>query len=127
MPGLGHHRIRKITVTKPGDVRWGLRLSATKKPKYPEAEFLDGIGDKSLKSFPPCYSGTPYRIITVIISLRLLLTNFTPLPRPLSKSGLKLVCNVNIAYKNLKYANSQVYQIMPRNLNEIHEFIFRRD
>jgi hypothetical protein len=37
--------------------------------------------DKSLTSFPPCYSQSP------------LLTDFTP-PPFLSKSGLKLVCNV---------------------------------
>jgi hypothetical protein len=49
-----------------------------------EAEFLDLIWDKGLKSVPPCYSQTP------------LLTDFTlptPTPQPLSKSGLKLVCN----------------------------------
>ncbi len=40
-----------------------------------------------------------------------LLTDFTP-PPPLSKRGLKLVCNVNILYGNLKSE-------MPRNLNEI--------
>jgi hypothetical protein len=51
-----------------------------------EAEFLDVIGKKS-KSFP-------------------LLTDFTPLPS-LSKNGLKLVCNVNILYGNLKPENSQ--------------------
>ncbi len=38
---------------------------------------------KSLQSFSPCYSHSP------------LITDFTP-PPPLSKSGLKLVCNVNI-------------------------------
>ncbi len=49
--------------------------------------------DKSLKSFPPCYSQSP------------LLTDFTPHP-PLSKSGLKLVCNINIVYRNLMSENS---------------------
>ena len=46
--------------------------------------------DKSLKSFPPCYSVTS--------------TNgfFSLPPPPLSKSGLKLVCNVNIVHGNLK-------------------------
>jgi hypothetical protein len=39
-----------------------------------------------------------------------LLTDFTP-PPPLHlrKSGLKLVCNVNIVYGNLKSENSQDY------------------
>ncbi len=32
-----------------------------------------------------------------------------PPPHPLSKSGLKLVCNVNIVYGNLKSENSQNY------------------
>ena len=40
-----------------------------------------------LKSFPPCHSQLP------------LLTDFIPpLPPPGAKSGLKLVCNVNILY-----------------------------
>ncbi len=64
-----------------------------KHPTYPEAEFLD----KSLKSFPSCYSQP------------LLLTDFTP-----SKSGLKLVCNVNIVNGNLKSENSQDYAQKPR-------------
>ncbi len=54
--------------------------------------------DKSLQSFPPCYSQLP------------LLTD-------LSKSGLKLVCNVNIVYGNLKSEKSQDYAQKPqRNL-----------
>jgi hypothetical protein len=57
--------------------------------------------DKSLKIFPPCYSQSP------------LLKDFIP---PWSKSGLKLVCNGNIVYGNLKSDNSQVYG---RKLNEI--------
>jgi hypothetical protein len=53
--------------------------------------------DKNLKSFPPCYSQSP------------LLTDFTPPPPSLSKSALKLVCNGNIVYGNLKAGNSQDY------------------
>ncbi len=49
--------------------------------------------DKSFKSFPSCYSQSP------------LLKDFTPLP--LNKTGLKLVCNVNIICGNLKSENSQ--------------------
>jgi hypothetical protein len=49
--------------------------------------------DKSLKSFPEDST---------------LLTYFTP-PLPMSKSGLKLVCNVNILLRNLKPENSQDY------------------
>jgi hypothetical protein len=51
----------------------------------------------SSKSFPPCYSQLP------------LLTDFYSPPPPLSKSALKLVCNVNIVYGNLKTENSQAY------------------
>ncbi len=64
-----------------------------KHPTYPEAESLD----KSLKSFPSCYSQPP------------LLAYFTS-----SKSGLKLVCNVNIVYGNLKSENSQDYAQKPQ-------------
>jgi hypothetical protein len=57
--------------------------------------------DKSLKSFPPCYSQSP------------LLTAFTSHP-PLRKSRLKLVCKVNIVYGNLKTENSQDYAQKPQ-------------
>jgi hypothetical protein len=56
----------------------------------PEAEFLDVI--------PPCYSQLP------------LLMDFTPPPA----SGLKLVCNINMAYGNLKPENSQDYAQKPQ-------------
>jgi hypothetical protein len=40
---------------------------------------------------------------------------YTPPPPPsLSKSGLKLVCNVNIVYGNLKSENSQDYAQKPQ-------------
>ncbi len=68
----------------------------------PEAEFLDVIGKKNLTRFPPCYSQFP------------LLTDFTPRPPPLSRSGLKLVCNVNIVYGNIKSENSQDYAQKPQ-------------
>ncbi len=42
-----------------------------------------------------------------------LLTYFTPHP-PSSKSGFKLVCNVNIVYGNLKSENSQDYAQKPQ-------------
>jgi hypothetical protein len=35
-------------------------------------------------------------------------------PPPLSKNGLKLVCNVNIVYGNLKSENSQGYAQKPQ-------------
>ncbi len=53
-------------------------------------------------SFPPCYSQSP------------LLTDFTPPPPPLNKSGLKLVYNVNFVYGNLKSENSQDYAQKPQ-------------
>ncbi len=61
----------------------------------PETEFLD----KSLKSFLPCSSNGLYS---------------PPPPPPQSKCSLKLVCNVNIVYGNLKSANSQDYTEKPR-------------
>jgi hypothetical protein len=60
--------------------------------------------EKSLKSFSPCYSN----------SQSPQLTDFTPSPPPLSKSGLKLVCNVNIVYGNLNSENSQDYAQKPQ-------------
>jgi hypothetical protein len=63
-----------------------------------EAEFLD----VNLKSFPSWYSQSS------------LLTDFTP--PSWSKSGLKLVCNVNIAYENLKSENSQDYAQKPQRI-----------
>ncbi len=65
-----------------------------------EADFLDVIGTKVFRVF-------------------LLAIHSHPSPPPLpSKSGLKLVCNVNIVYGNLKSENSQD-NAQNRNLNEI--------
>jgi hypothetical protein len=68
--------------------------------------------DKSLKIFPPYYSQSP------------LLTGFTP--PPLRKSGLKLVCNVNIVFGNLKSEISQDYAQRPETSTKmyVHEFSF---
>jgi hypothetical protein len=75
-----------------------LKQTASEKP---EAEFLDVIGTKVLR-VPPCYSQSP------------LLMDLTPTPPPPSKSGLKLVCNVNIVYGNLKSENSQDFAQKPQ-------------
>ncbi len=58
--------------------------------------------DKSLKIFPPCYSQSP------------LLTDFTIPPLPLSRSDLRLVCNVNIVNGKQKSENSQDYAQKPQ-------------
>jgi hypothetical protein len=68
----------------------------------PEAVFLDVVGEKVLRVFlftvtSQCYSQSPLHAPN----------KFTPPPPPLSKSGLKLVCNVNIVDRNLKSENSQ--------------------
>jgi hypothetical protein len=55
--------------------------------------------DKSLKRFPPCYSQSS------------LLTDFTT---PFEQKGLKLVCNVNIVYRNLQFEHSQDYAQKPQ-------------
>jgi hypothetical protein len=54
---------------------------------------------KGLRSFTPCYSQSPLLSIP---------------PPPFSKSGLKLVCYVNIVYGNLKSENSQDYTQKPQ-------------
>ncbi len=58
--------------------------------------------DKSLKSFPPCYSQSPL--------LQILLHT------PLEKIGLKLVCNVNNVNGNLKSKNCQDYAQKPERI-----------
>ncbi len=62
---------------------------------YTEAKFLDVIGTKVLRVF-------------------LLAINSHLSPLLLSKSNLKLVCNVNIVYGNLKSEISQDYAQKPQ-------------
>jgi hypothetical protein len=50
--------------------------------------------NNSFRSFPPCYLKSPL---------------ITDPPPPPSKKGLKLVCNVNFLYRNLKSENYQDY------------------
>ncbi len=57
--------------------------------------------DKSLNSFPPCFSQSP------------LLQISPPSPPPAPEQGLKLVCNVSIVYGNLKSENSKDYAKKP--------------
>ncbi len=67
----------------------------------PEADFFDVIGTKVLSVF----------LLAVHIRLY---NGFYSLP-PLSKSGLNLVCNVDIVYRqNLKSVNSQDYAQKPQ-------------
>ncbi len=74
--------------------------------------------DKSLKIFPPCCSQSPL--------LRILLLNSPP---P-SKSGLKLVCNENNVYRNIKSENSkeghtnQAYKFSRVHRKSIKKHIF---
>jgi hypothetical protein len=74
--------------------------------KY-RGRILGRYWDKSLKNFPPCSPQSPLQQILL------------PPPPPLFdqkwfKSGLKLVCNVNIVYGNLKSENSQDYAQEPQ-------------
>jgi hypothetical protein len=71
-----------------------LETRQLRRTPYLEAEFLDVIGTK--EEFSPF-------LFTVTSTNR-----FYSSP-PLSKSGLKLVCNVSIVYGNLKSENSQDY------------------
>jgi hypothetical protein len=65
----------------------------------PETEFLDVTGTKVLRVFLLAfYSHFYYRILLT----------------PLSKSGLKLICNVDILYGNLQSENSQDYAQRPQ-------------
>jgi hypothetical protein len=68
---------------------------------FPEAAFLDVIGTKVLRVFSLLFTINCY-------------TNGFNSPPPCSKSGLKLVCNVNIVYGNLKSVNSQDYAQKPQ-------------
>jgi hypothetical protein len=70
---------------------------------------LNVIGTKALKFF----------LLAIQASL---LTDFTPYP-PFRKIGLKLACNVNIVYGNLKAENSQDYAQTSTKLH-VHEFGF---
>ncbi len=79
------------------------RTEETHSCKVNRGRILGRHWDKSLKSFPPCYSQSP------------LLTNLPPPhPPPLSRSGLKLVCNVDILYGKLKSEYSQDYAQKPQ-------------
>jgi hypothetical protein len=76
-----------------------LRAYACLPQGRPEAEFLDVIGTKVSEFFSLLFTVT--------------CTNgFYPLPH-LNKSCLKLVCNVNIVYRNLKSEDSQDYAQKP--------------
>ncbi len=68
-------------------------LPDTKQYYSSEAEFLDIIGTSF--PLPSCYSQSHLRVLTDF-------TSQIPPPPP-NKRGLKLVCNVNIAYGNLKF------------------------
>jgi hypothetical protein len=74
-----------------------LFLSLEKSPSPTEIQTRGRI----LGRFLPCHSKSP------------ILTVFTPPPLP-SKSDLKLVCNVNIVYGNVKSENSQDYVQKPQ-------------
>ncbi len=80
-----------------------------------EIEFLNVIGTKVLKSFPPCYSQSP------------LLKDFTPPPLIEEKwfeTGLKLVCNV-CKHCIRKPENSQNYAQKVSTKLYVLEFGFR--
>jgi hypothetical protein len=78
---------------------------------FTEAEFLNVIGSKVLRVFSS--------MLFTVTSNR-----FYPTPL-LSKSGLKLVCNVNIVYGNLKSENFQDYGPETSTKLYVHEFGFR--
>jgi hypothetical protein len=67
----------------------------------PEAEFLDVIGEKSLRVFPPCYSQSPLHA-----------PNKFTLPPPLSNSGLNTEKKENKIF--LTYKEIQRHKIIKR-------------
>jgi hypothetical protein len=67
----------------------------------PEAEFLDLTGTKALRVF-----------LLAIHSHRILHVLYYPLP--FEQKDLKLVCNVNIVYRNVKSENYQDYAQKPQ-------------
>ena len=69
-------------------------------PLCPEAEFLDVIGTKV------------FRVFLLAIHSHFYKRFYSP--SSMSKSGLKLVCNVNIVYGTLKSDNSQDYAQEPQ-------------
>jgi hypothetical protein len=72
----------------------GVLVGGITAPQRPNSWTLFG---QSLQSFPPCYSQSP-----------------PPPPPPPGKSGLRLICNDNIVYGNLKSENSHGYAHEPQ-------------
>ncbi len=60
------------------------------------------------------FSDATLHDINVVLCYVLSQYRIHSLPPSLSKSGLKLVCNVNIVYENLKSENSQDYAQKPQ-------------
>ncbi len=83
-------------------MRYSMVCSGKVSNLWTRGQFLGHNWDKSLKNFLLAIHSHLYY-------------GFTPPPPPPSKSGLKLVCNVNIVYGNLSL---RTLQIVPRNLNE---------
>jgi hypothetical protein len=106
---LPAHSFRGIITAQPHSILLGLK--GLNSVQCTEAELVNVIGTKVLKSFPPCYSLSP------------LLTDFIPLSP--SKCGLKLDCNVNIVLFT-ETSSLRILKIIPRNLIKlnVHEFGF---
>jgi hypothetical protein len=68
-----------------------IRIASREREKQPEAEFLDVIGTKVLE-----FSSLLFKVTSTSTK-----RNLTP-PLPPSQTSLKLDCNVNIVYGNLK-------------------------
>ncbi len=93
----GHHQ----PLLAPPYSKWAVK----EWPDYnsPPVEFLDVAGTKVSIVF-----------LLAIHSHVLYYWFYSPHPSPLSKSVLKLVCNVDIVYGNLKSENSQDYVQKPQ-------------
>ncbi len=87
----------EMLTTENGINRTGTNLKISPATRIPNLESWGWILGWNRDRFPPCYSQSPP------------LADFTPPPPPMNKSDLKLVCNVNIVFGNLKSQNPQDY------------------
>ncbi len=106
--------VQDIPVTEAND-SFKLQYAESQRWSYTVywGRILERNWDKSLKSSPSCYSQSP------------ILTDFTPPPQ-FSKSGLKLVCNVNTKHYIRKPQAWELSRLCPETSTKlyVHDFGF---
>jgi hypothetical protein len=88
-------------------VKRTLYTSSSYRSRSPEAGFVEVIKTKDFRVF---------LLLFTVNSINVFFSPPPPSTSPSSENGLKLVCNVNTVYGNLKFIT---LKIMARNLNEI--------